>query len=146
MFHEEWGAGPTDPCQPRDGQVLLIIADPDRLCPGDGPMRFDARTEYGSGWTRIYLSTNAESIQGGDPSRLLLQELGHAVGLGHPDEAGQNVDAIMNSTIYHNHLQPDDTAGIQALYPAAQPPSPVNGVLENPRDGGVASGIGVIFG
>lgn len=147
VFHEEWGAGPTDPCRPRDGQVLIIIADPDRMCPGDGPMRSDARTEYGSGWTRIYLNTQAESIQGGDPSRLLLHELGHAVGLGHPDDAGQTVRAVMNSVIYYNQLQADDLAGIRALYPAdTTPPAALRGFLENPGDGSSRSGVGVISG
>ena len=148
VFHEEWGTGPTDPCRPRDGQVLIIIADPDQLCPGDGPMRYDARTEYGSGWTRIYLSTRAESIQGGDPSRLLLHEFGHAVGLGHPDGAGQDVRAVMNSVIYYNQLQPDDIEGIRALYPAATTvsPSPLRGLLENPGNDSRRSGIGIISG
>ena len=116
VLHQDMGPGPQDICQPRNGDILIIIADPDQLCSGDGPMRYDARTEYGSGWARIYLSTHAESIQGGDPSRMLLHELGHAVGLTHPDEAGQDVSAVMNRVVYYDQLQSDDIEGIRALY------------------------------
>ncbi len=145
-FHEEWGAGPADPCRPQDGQVLIIIATPQQMCLGDGPMRTDARIEYGSGWARIYFNSAREAIQGGDPSRLLLHELGHAVGLGHPDEAGQNVQAVMNSRVLFDFLQLDDIDGIRALYPSDTGPGPLKGFLENPQDGSFASGIGTISG
>ena len=148
-FHEEWGAGrPADPCRPRDGQVIIIIAIPDQLCPGDGPLRSDALTELGSGWARIYLSTRSVSVGLGNPSRLLLHELGHAVGLGHPDEHGQSVRAVMNSVIYFNQLQPDDLAGVRALYPVETTPPPPSsaGNLEIPGPGTTLSGIGLISG
>ena len=115
VFRTRTTSRTTDPCRAQ-GEVVIIIADPSQLCPGDGPLRQDARTEYGPGWARIYLSTGAESVQGGHPGRLLLHELGHVVGLGHPDDAGQRVQAVMNSVISSNVLQQDDIEGIRVLY------------------------------
>ncbi len=63
-----------------------------------------------------------------DIQRVFLHELGHALGLDHPDDHGQHVDAIMNSVVSNrSDLAPDDIAGIQSLYgaPSASPtPSP----------------------
>ena len=52
-----------------------------------------------------------------DFRRVILHELGHALGLDHPDDAGQTVTAIMNSKISDIYsLQQDDKEGITALY------------------------------
>ena len=52
-----------------------------------------------------------------DFHRVALHEFGHVVGLDHPDDYGQHVLAIMNSSISNVYtLQTDDIAGAQHLY------------------------------
>lgn len=61
-----------------------------------------------------------------DIRRVFLHELGHGLGLGHPDTAGQHVAAVMNSIISNQEvLSADDIAGGQSLYGAAPAPTPV---------------------
>ncbi|HVF71805.1 MAG TPA: matrixin family metalloprotease [Chthoniobacterales bacterium] len=51
-----------------------------------------------------------------DFHRVAIHEFGHTLGLDHPNQAGQNVSAIMNSSVSNvETLQPDDIAGAQAL-------------------------------
>jgi hypothetical protein len=55
--------------------------------------------------------------------RVALHEFGHAAGLLHPNEAGQQVDAIMNSgsrSLNLDHLQGDDIQGLHRLYAGAR--------------------------
>ncbi|MBI3783239.1 MAG: matrixin family metalloprotease [Deltaproteobacteria bacterium] len=59
-----------------------------------------------------------------DIRRVLLHELGHVLGLDHPDVNGQHVVAIMNSQVSNiDRLQPDDIAGLFSLYAPGTGPS-----------------------
>ena len=63
-----------------------------------------------------------------DIRRVLLHELGHGLGLDHPDDHGQHVAAIMNSVVSDTYeLTSDDINGIQHLYGA-----PVGGPTPTP--------------
>jgi len=60
-----------------------------------------------------------------DIRRVFLHELGHALGLDHPDTGGQHVAAVMNSIMSNQEvLSADDIAGGQFLYgaPSGTPP------------------------
>ena len=57
-----------------------------------------------------------------DLRRVALHEFGHIVGLDHPDQAGQTVSAIMNSSVSDlDSLTADDMAGAATLYRGKMP-------------------------
>jgi hypothetical protein len=60
-----------------------------------------------------------------DIRRVAIHELGHILGLDHPDTHGQTVNAIMNSVVSNTDtVTADDIAGVQALYGAPASPTP----------------------
>jgi hypothetical protein len=69
-----------------------------------------------------------------DVRRVLIHELGHALGLDHPDTHGQRVSAIMNSRISNlETITADDTNGAQRIYGADQPnPTPTPTATPHP--------------
>lgn len=154
LFRTRLAQPSDDPCN-LPGEVVVISVDPDTLCPGDGPLKDVpgpvGRTEYRLGGARVYIKdrpipgplSRADGIE-----LTMVHELGHVVGLTHPDEYGQNVEAVMNSTNYYYSLQPDDIAGIQALYPPSYEEE-VRGVLEIPASSDLptmVSGISMVSG
>jgi hypothetical protein len=70
----------------------------------------------------------------GEVRRVLLHELGHALGLGHPDQAGQSVAAVMNSMMSNREtLSNDDISGGQSLYGApTSTPTPTPSATPTP--------------
>ena len=82
-----------------------------------------------------------------DFHRVAVHEFGHVLGLAHPDEHRQVVQAIMNSRASDiDRLQADDIAGIRAIYGRAVVTTAPRGSLENPGNRSFKSGIGVISG
>jgi hypothetical protein len=60
-----------------------------------------------------------------DIRRVAIHEYGHVLGLDHPDEHGQSVNAIMNSRVSNvDTVTNDDIAGAQYIYGSAAPPPP----------------------
>ena len=139
----------SDPCN-ADNVVSVFVTDGINMCPGDRPMSNDGLTVRRTSSAKVYI--NIESILPylGNPENyivaLIVHELGHVLGLGHPDEAGQQVTAIMNSNIAIRELQPDDIAGARALYGGESEPEALVGFLGNPRHLSAQSGIGVVSG
>jgi hypothetical protein len=100
-----------------DGTLAVTISqfNPSTSVTFEGDVLFN--TEVGwdgyDGATRFLQS--GEALY--DFQRVALHEFGHVLGLDHPDQAGQNVAAIMNSRVDDNDaIQLDDIRGVYALY------------------------------
>jgi len=77
-----------------------------------------------------------------DVRRVVLHELGHVLGLEHPDEGGQDVAAIMNHTTSDlDTLQADDEAGIHVLYPPPPVGAQRKDVSAAAAEGGQGGGL-----
>ena len=135
-------------CGGRDfGSALAVTIS--YLNPATGAF-VDADTIFAAGqtWSTYSgpLQINSAGTRIFDFHRVATHELGHIVGLAHPDEFGQQVVALMNHTFSDIETpQADDRAGAQAIYPATAPPPP-QGRLENPPPNSPVSGISTFSG
>ena len=165
-----------DPCEPEPGYIYVALASftdtnthpcwahAEPIQPGFG-FRYAGAYQTGGrreGWAWVFLNTDVTdrwrpAIRRmwltADVAETLTHELGHAVGLGHPEERipdppdgqgwppGETVGSIMGHrlpTFDLAVLRPDDIAGIRALYGVrrgfvAPDPPRARGALENPR-------------
>ena len=85
----------------------------------DGTQRVEADVVFNNAFTFDSYRGNVRASGVWDLRRVALHEIGHVLGLDHPDAAGQSVNAQMNSTLGDlDSLTADDIAGVQSLYGA----------------------------
>ena len=113
VFGQKFGSGTLAVTYWRSSGSNIVEAD----------ILFNRNQQFDSYRGPLRFGTNGWAI--GDIRRVLIHELGHALGLDHPDQHGQHVDAIMNSvTSDRETLSTDDISGAQSMY-AAPGPTPM---------------------
>ena len=114
VFGQKFGSGTLAVTYWRSSGSNIVEAD----------ILFNRNQQFDSYRGPLRFGTNGWCI--GDIRRVLIHELGHALGLDHPDQHGQHVDAIMNSvTSDRETLSTDDISGAQSMYAAPGPtPTP----------------------
>ncbi len=114
VFGQKFGSGTLAVTYWRSSGSNIVEAD----------ILFNRNQQFDSYRGPLRFGSNGWAI--GDIRRVLIHELGHALGLGHPDQQGQHVDAIMNSvTSDRETVSADDISGAQSMYGAPGPtPTP----------------------
>src|SRR5438067_3172671 len=114
VFGQKFGSGTLAVTSLRSSGSNIVEAD----------ILFNRNQQFDSYRGPLRFGSNRLAI--GDIRRVLIHELGHALGLDHPDDHGQHVDAIMNSmTSNRETLSSDDISGAQSMYAAPGPtPTP----------------------